>query len=222
MTTPPSIAVMAELKLAVDVLGAVCIFDVLREAISPPNQSYIDVHFAYRLALTAYAGTNQWRKWTDPKADAPRRGYVWILAWLAALALIKGLELSSPDNIIVMPTHLPGTLLWVFSIYALGHVSNLALRSGLNPWRQAPAGETPGPDTPPEEGPDRDALAAAILDALEGETNGLTIGQIAAKIGDKKGDLKRPLKTLVDNGDVIKLAVTTHDPNTRYKLAKYP
>jgi len=52
--------VVGVLKLAIDVLGAVCLFDVIREAITPPNMSVIDIHGAYRSALAAYAGTSQW------------------------------------------------------------------------------------------------------------------------------------------------------------------
>lgn len=149
---------MAALGLAADVLGGICLFDVLRETVTPPNQSFVHIHFAYRLVLAAYAGTNQWRKWTDPQADSPRSGIRWVAAWLGALVLLKGLELISSENLIVMPQHLAGTLLCVFSIYGLGRTSDLVRKGGLRlpglgTGRQAgPAPRPVEPALPPDPG----------------------------------------------------------------------
>ncbi|MCX5795702.1 MAG: hypothetical protein NTY77_09435 [Elusimicrobia bacterium] len=166
--------IMKELGLAVDVLGAICLFDILREGIAPPNRSYIDIHFAYRLALAAYAGTNQWRKWTDPEADSPRWGLMWVLTWLGVAVLLKGLTLISSDNLMVMPQHLTGTLLWVLAIYGLGRVPTFL---GWNPLGSAPRPPIPSPppaedDRTPDDGSDDsqgdlDAVAAACKAAGE-------------------------------------------------------
>jgi hypothetical protein len=123
---PEKEKLVSVLKLAVDVLGAVCLFDVLREALTPPNLSVIDIHGAYRSALAAYAGTGLWRKWADPDVEEKSSGHWWVAAWLAAALAIKGVEMISSDNLIVMPRHLAGTLLWVFSIYGLGKGLGLA------------------------------------------------------------------------------------------------
>ncbi|MDD5630396.1 MAG: hypothetical protein PHU21_15130, partial [Elusimicrobia bacterium] len=119
------------LGLGADALGAICLIDVLREGIFPPYQSCIDIHFAYRAVLLAYVGTNKWSKWTDKKPDAPDHSWAWLAAWLAALILVRGVEFISADNLVVMPGHLTGTLLWVFAIYGLGWTADLARKGGL-------------------------------------------------------------------------------------------
>jgi hypothetical protein len=221
------IKMMETLNLAVEVLGAVCLFDVLREAISPPNQSAIDVHFAYKLALSAYAGTNHWRKWTQdgPEPDTLKWGGLWVGAWVAAFALIKGLAAIDSSNIIVLPTHLTGTLLFVCSIYALGRGSDVIRKSRRNtPGPRPRPAPTPAPvgDAPPADtGMDLSKIQQDILAALEGEPDGLTIAEIGAKVSKDKNNTRRPLNELVDAGVVVKIAAYPTDPNTRYKLAKY-
>jgi hypothetical protein len=153
--------IMAELRLAVDVLGAVCLMDVLREGVFPPYQSVIDIHFAYRLALAAFAGTNRWRKWTrdsqrnslglsgpgdcrplvDPEADSSRSGAAWVLAWVGMAVL---LWLLSAGNIVVLPERLMGTATWVISIYLLGKAPDI--------WEWNPLRPRPGQVDPPGPG----------------------------------------------------------------------
>ncbi|MCX5795088.1 MAG: hypothetical protein NTY77_06315 [Elusimicrobia bacterium] len=207
--------IMADLRLAVDVLGAICIFDVLREGITPPYQSGIDIHSAYRLALAAYAGTNQWRKWVDPQADSPRAGFGWVLAWLGVLVLLKGLTMISSDNIIVMPQQLTGTLLWVFSIYGLGKAPAFfkwnPVGSGLPRPRPEPGPkpEDPGQDpaTPapppaeggqtPDDGSDSDLEAVAAACEQAGE---FSRADIVGATGMNPDRVKRKLDELLRRG----------------------
>jgi hypothetical protein len=216
------------LKLAVDVLGAVCLFDVLREAITPPNLSVIDIHGAYRSALAAYAGTRAWRLWAhdspstslglsgpgdsrpqaDPEAEQDSGGHWWVAAWLLAAVGIKGVEMISSDNLIVMPRHLAGTLLWVFSIYGLGFVSELARKGSGGRVGQSGA-------------LDAASLDSEILSALEGKAGGLKAKELAELVGCKKDDLKRPLRRLMGSGLVGRVGKSPNDPNTIYRLAKY-
>ena len=205
---PEKEKLVSVLKLAVDVLGAVCLFDVLREAITPPNMSVIDIHGAYRTALAAYAGTRAWRLWADPDADDKSSGHWWVAAWLLAAIGIKGVEMISSDNLIVMPRHLAGTLLWVFSIYGLGFVSELARKGSGG--RVGHSGAL-----------DAASLDSEILSALEGKAGGLKAKELAELVGCKKDDLKRPLRRLMGSGLVGRVGKSPNDPNTIYRLAKY-
>jgi hypothetical protein len=150
---------MEVLRLGAEVLGMMCVYDDLREGMHPPYQSFIDIHYAYRVVLAAYVGANQWRKWTDPKADSQRMGFAWVLLWVGAAGALKWFEAASPEHFTVMPAHLAGDMLCVFSIYGLGKFSDLARKSGYQPFglgRQtlpAPAPEPQAEAEPePEEG----------------------------------------------------------------------
>jgi hypothetical protein len=144
------VRIMDSLRKVVDLLGGICLFEVLYEGISFPNRCHIDLHYAYRLVLAAYAGTNQWRKWTGAEPDVPRSSRWWLYAWGGVFVILKYLSAIDSSNIIVMPWHLTGTALWVFAIYLLGFTSDMARTSGFLSSLGLGLGKEP---TPIPEGP---------------------------------------------------------------------
>ena len=130
-------------------MGVVCLFDVLTEALSGGTwHSYTDIYRGYQIILGGYAGTREWEKWTAPETDESRWGHWFVGAWVLTFVGLWALSVTnawSPPP--VWPAHLTETFGWVIAFFSGGKMSGHLRKSGWRPLGSS-TGSVPRPRTP--------------------------------------------------------------------------